>query len=1236
MYINWDKELENAEKRDKKIAKLKTEKKEKKKINTYNKKKHSRTLTDDAKKIQEREAAKSPIMRFEQNAFKGMANSSVPGLIYSIASGKKLVDYSGTEMGDMDDKLSSKLGNLAGTMIGYGGKYKAAENLIVKGGAKVVGSKVGQEVSKKMGEKVATGLAKGLVGDATIGTAMNYGLARGEGLEGKDLAKDMAINSALDLGVGGAIELAPLLKGLKKGSKAVDLPVKNVEVKPNVKPIEQAVKTDAPKTSPNVNGLKKDLGADVNKAIKRDEFNSFDTGNKATLARYKKSLNEYKDGTLTTKKKYVEQAVKNGSTPMQVMSSGKHNPTYYIDAEKVSKAEYEYAKHLEKNGFNATIQPKSVDDYIREYGKMDDADLPKATPHGEVSQAARTISNSDMVDDELIKRIRENAEDFTKATKHNKTALDNSVAKIDEAMKSKEGVDGLYSQFTRNVKDGKANASQDIADGYKLAEYYQSTGDYDKAMDVLADTATVASEMGRGLQSMRIFSMLTPEGRLKAVAKTTAKLSGKAGKKIAIPNELLENLKNAVTEGDVARANKAISVNVWNQIPANFTEKVNAWRYLAMLGNPKTHLRNILGNGLFYPVKSLSDGLAAAMEKTLPKEMRVHSLSKDKDVRRLAAKEFADDVDILKGQSKYMETVRDLDAKVWQSKIGVPVEKLREFNANALDTEDSWFMGLAYKRAFEQFCTAKGLKVADITGDILSQAKSYAREEALYSTYRDYSEAAQLLNRLKRNAQVPLSQVNGKNIGTKALKKGGSMIVESIAPFTKTPINILKRGVEYSPLNLMNGAGKIVKSIKNGNVDDALKGIDSLAKGLTGTGILTLGYFLADQGILTGSLPDGKETDFAKNQGEQQYSVNITDPFTGEQYSVTLDWATPISMTLFTGVELKKILEEQGLGGYQLMEVLKQIPEPLLNLSMLSGVENAFDTQFEQGSKVSAILQNTAEGYISQFFPTLLSQIARTSTAETRTTTSTEENTSGRKLERFINRLENKVPGLTDTNEPYVDLWGNTDKKYSAGDYVKAGLENFLSPAYVEKNESTIVNDELNNLAPKLDEETARAILPATVKSYTVKFDGIEYRFTEEELTQFKKTKGQASQSKLLNLFNSNKYSEMSNDEKAKAIKKVYEEAGQKAKQEYLKSKGFSQTDIDFVNLPDSKKQAYGGTGVTKKAFLNVVDKADYDNNGYYKKDELVQYLNTKDWKRSTKAKVFRALANWNAHNPYE
>ena len=49
------------------------------------------------------------------------------------------------------------------------------------------------------------------------------------------------------------------------GSKAVDLPVKNVEVKPNVKPIEQAVKTDAPKTSPNVNGLKKDLGADVNR-----------------------------------------------------------------------------------------------------------------------------------------------------------------------------------------------------------------------------------------------------------------------------------------------------------------------------------------------------------------------------------------------------------------------------------------------------------------------------------------------------------------------------------------------------------------------------------------------------------------------------------------------------------------------------------------------------------------------------------------------------------------------------------------------------------------------------------------------------------------------------------------------------------------------------------------------------------------------------------------------------------
>ena len=43
-------------------------------------------------------------------------------------------------------------------------------------------------------------------------------------------------------------------------------------------------------------------------------------------------------------------------------------------------------------------------------------------------------------------------------------------------------------------------------------------------------------------------------------------------------------------------------------------DKWNAWRYMAMLGNPRTHVRNIVGNAGFAPVVAVKDLTATAIE----------------------------------------------------------------------------------------------------------------------------------------------------------------------------------------------------------------------------------------------------------------------------------------------------------------------------------------------------------------------------------------------------------------------------------------------------------------------------------------------------------------------------------------------------------------------------------------------------------------------------------------------
>ena len=57
-------------------------------------------------------------------------------------------------------------------------------------------------------------------------------------------------------------------------------------------------------------------------------------------------------------------------------------------------------------------------------------------------------------------------------------------------------------------------------------------------------------------------------------------------------------------------------IEIWNKIPATFEDKFNAWRYTSMLGNPKTIMRNEIGNALFAPVRTVKNIIASGLEKS--------------------------------------------------------------------------------------------------------------------------------------------------------------------------------------------------------------------------------------------------------------------------------------------------------------------------------------------------------------------------------------------------------------------------------------------------------------------------------------------------------------------------------------------------------------------------------------------------------------------------------------------
>ena len=1099
----------------------------------------------------------------------GFVNSSLPGTAYSIATGKKLSEsdvmtkppkgnYKPKKIKnaaaqayvpgrkkqtqkETSKKISRfnpfeveptknaaqarKIGNIAGEMLGYATGYGAAEKATTKAAGKVLATKAGKKatekavaskVGKKIGEEatkqVLKSATKNAIADATVGTAMDLGLARGEGKKGKELAKDMAVNAGINAVTGGVMEAIPVVKALKGSKKAVKRELPKV--------VKQAVRDEV---TPKVELPK-------------------------TVAKQAENVK------IEPKMELPNRRIVQGDAGIQAENA------------VMGSKEQQNLKDL---GADVARPNQAFKDAKKKYGTYDGGKVPLRTDMGKVTQGANTVYNSPIVDKKTRDVIKANIEEGSYWTRKttNKEKLDVAADKI-----KTNGLDFETKSFENILKEGKEVRSDDIAMGYQLAREHINKGNYEAAQTVLSDVCQMESEAGRTLQAMRLFNSLSPEGRVKNVIRSVDKIKKNTGVNVNIGDEMLDRLRNA-SEEELPELRKQINIELWNQVPATFSEKLTAWRYLAMLGNPRTHIRNIVGNALYVPVVRMDNIVQSGLQKAFSRKLEKAGakktaaiLTNSSDDRAL--KKFAgDQFDKLRktldsGNGKYNEELRPLEAKVFNNRL---LEGANKLNSAALEAEDQLFMKINFDSAFAQYCKANGKKVGDLTEEFVQQASEHAYNEALRATYRDPSRLADALARFRKNLNVKATD----DATMKVAKTAGKVVMDSALPFTKTPINILKRGVSHSPLGLAKGMYQIARA------KDAIalqKAITQVAEGLTGTGVVALGMYMGNKGLANGSLGEyNSEYKWKQLLGKQDYALNIGD------YSITMDWAAPICMPFFVGVELGNSMLKEGGNLWDGIESLSQIYQPVLEMSMLSGVQNLFDFANGDSKDIVKFMGNAAQNLVSQFIPTLVGQTARTLVPERKIALSTAENKLQRDTEKYIDKLENKIPGLTNTNQSFVDMFGRTDSKQSPTDYLKAGLENFLSPAYVQKKETDRTALELENLRQELGSE-GKDVIPTDYSSrYTVRYDGRDIRMTPEQFTEYKKVRGQEVYKGLSSLTSSSEYQNMTTDEKKEAVRDVYEAASDAAKRSIV------------ISMGETTKNAYdyGELNKTQKALVD-------------------------------------------------
>ena len=791
----------------------------------------------------------------------------------------------------------------------------------------------------------------------------------------------------------------------------------------------------------------------------------------------------------------------------------------------VSAAERNLASYDAMQNMYGTIKPGELP-----HGR--EVDVPKSTDGTDkVRQYARTVMEAPATPDSLIKDFEDAvaAGEFSYKPKRDKDALDMAVKTITD-----KGYDGALKQWKDIIDGNRVATKEDMVLGQLLYAEAAKAGDTKLAMELAAEIAAEGTKLGQGIQALRLLKKMTPEGRLYYAQKMVDHLNKDLadqlkGQKIEIGHDLAQRLLKASSMEEADQISDLIMKHVAEQVPATWLDKWNAWRYLSMLGNPRTHIRNLLGNAIFVPARKIKNMIGAGIEsgtnavlkpfgKSIDRTKAILT-SADEPLKEFAKSDFIKMKDIVTAGGKLNPSdIIQENRKIFDNKA---LEAIRKFNTTALEWEDGLFLKGAYAESMAQYMKANKLTPEFLNSGTqeakaaLKKARDYAILEAQKATYRDASKVADALNKLKKTNAVT------------------NVIGEGLVPFTKTPINIVKRGYEYSPLRFIQTLTWDLSKLKAGE-KTAAEVIDGIASGLTGTGIIALGAWMASKGLVTGGkLENKKEDEFSELQGEQHYALKIGDS------SYTIDWTAPVSLPFFIGVELFNQAngEHPEVGIERILDSMTSISEPMINMSMLQGINNAIKTAGYSETPLTSGMVSTAIGYMGQAVPTLLGQVAR-SIDPIRRTTFTEAGSPNQDIQRQVQKAQAKIPFASQKLQPYVDQWGRTQENIG-GSFLGRLAYNTLSPGYYSRIRSTPLDQELGRLQQA---ESNTSVLPSKPQKYFT-VGGERKNLNAKEYTEYARAKGNLSYEIADKIRLNPAYNQLSDQEKASVIEDVYKYA---------------------------------------------------------------------------------------------
>ena len=447
-------------------------------------------------------------------------------------------------------------------------------------------------------------------------------------------------------------------------------------------------------------------------------------------------------------------------------------------------------------------------------------------------------------------------------------------------------------------------------------------------------------------------------------------------------------------------------------VKPTFAEVLDEYRYINLLSSPKTHIVNSFTNMLqvagLRPATMLASGVVDTIGSRLFGKEQTHYVSQIpayyRGVTSSVGEALGKFYKALKGESILNRP--DLAQIPTGSKMLKPFMVIPRL----LEASDAFFRTLANSGELNALMS-RGLSREEALPIAAKQAERLVFRKAL-----DPSN--------KSGQGYLLSSIDKMTNGIYGLRKVPG--VKWFVPFVQTPMNILKQGIEYSPIGL---------ATLPGNVDK----IEQIGKTLVGSSVFAGAGWLALNDRTTFSAPTNqKDKEYFYNAGLQPYSIKIGDKWVS--YSKLGPLAYPIAMAA------------------AIKHYTKQNPNSVKDSDLqkignvIGGIAKFFsDQSYVQGmASLVSLAQGEATASVqalsnipSQLIPleSLLGWVTNIVDPIYRKTD------SKLSVDAIINNLKKGIPGLSTDVEAYRTPLGGKSKR-------QMPLLNALSPASIseEKN----------------------------------------------------------------------------------------------------------------------------------------------------------------------------------------